>query len=179
MNLKNDNGFTLIEILVAVTILVILAAAGLKVYYGVFGKADVGAIVNNVNQLETVANEYVMSNGGSFTGISASAMQADGDLPKNWSVNSGLATPPNQSIVSGYYITQGADGITGDSFDIGFQGPQITYTEVNNICVAFENKIIEFGYNGSAYPISTGGTNCAAIPIDNTVITQAFYLGFE
>ena len=179
MNLKNDNGFTLIEILVAVTILVILAAAGLKVYYGVFGKADVGAITNNVNQLETVTQDYVMSTGGSFAGISAANMQADGDLPPNWSVSGAMAVPPNQGIVSGYYITQGASGMTGDAFDIGFTGPQITNNEVRDVCGAFENKIIEFGYNGSAYPVATSGTNCAAIPADNVNITQPFYLGFE
>lgn len=180
MNLKKKNdGFTLIEILVAVTLLVILAAAGLKVYYGVFGKGDVGAITDNVNQLETVVQDYAMSTGGSFAGISAATMQADGDLPPNWTVNGALATPPNSTIVSGYYITQAADGMTGDAFDIGFTGPQITDNEVRNICVAFENKIIEFGYNGSAYPVSTGGTNCTAIPANNVNITAPFYLGFE
>ena len=183
MNLKNDKGFTLIEILVAVTLLVILAAAGLKVYSSVFSKGDVGAIVNNVNQLETVANEYVISNGGSFAGISAKTMLTDGDLPSNWSIDSSNNTgiiPPNTGIVSEYYIVQaGADGITGDSFDIGFSGTNITDNEFHSVCEAFLNKIVGFGWNGTPTQVSTGGRNCTAIPSDNTIDTQVFYLGFE
>ena len=191
MNLKNDNGFTLIEILIAITLLVILAAAGLKVYSGIFGKADTGAIINNVNQLETVANEYVMSNGGSFVGISATTMKTYGDLPSNWLLDSnGGITPPNSSIVSEYYVTQHVNGITGDSFDIGFIGPQLTDNEVKSVCKAFLNKIIAFGWNGTAYPVSAtaptatssstpSSNSCSAITSNNTPITGAFYLGFE
>ena len=180
MNLKeNDRGFTLIELLVTITVILALSAMGLYIYYGVIGKSYVGGITDNVGQLENVAQIYAQSNGGSFTGISAAAMQADGDLPPNWSVSGASAVPPNSGIVSGYYITQGADGMTGDSFDIGFTGSQITNNEVRSVCIAFENKIIEFGFNGQAYPVSTGGTNCAAIPVNNSYITQPFYLGFE
>lgn len=180
MNLKENNGgFTLIELLVTITVILVLSAMGLYIYYGVIGKSYVGGITNNVTQLENTAQIYAQSNGGSFTGISAQAMQADGDLPPNWSASGSSAVPPNSSIVSSYYITQGADGITGDSFDVGFTGSQITDNEVRSVCIAFENKIIEFGYNGTAYPVSTGGTNCSAIPASNSYITQPFYLGFE
>lgn len=179
MNLKSNAGFTLMELIITLTVILVLSAMGLYVYYGVIGKADTGGIVNNVNQLKKVSQIYAEDAGGSFSGISAAALQADGILPPNWSVSGSEAIPPDASTVSGYYITQGADGITGDSFDIGFMGTQITNNIVKSVCIGFENQIAGFGYNGSAYPVSTGGTNCAVIPSNNTYINQPFYLGFE
>lgn len=175
----NNKGFTLMELIITLTVILMLSAMGLYVYYGVIGKGVTGGIVNNINQLQTVAQDYAMSNGGSFAGITAANLQADGDLPPNWTVNGVQVIPPSGSIVTGYYFTQGANGMTGDSFDIGFYGPNLTNNELRSVCYSFENKIIEFGYNGSAYPVTTGGTNCAAIPSNNTYINQPFYLGFE
>ncbi|MDA8273569.1 MAG: type II secretion system protein [Deltaproteobacteria bacterium] len=179
MNLKSNRGFTLIELIITLTVILILSAMGLYVYYGVIGKADTGGIVNNVNQLKNVSQIYAEDTGGSFYGISAAALQADGVLPPNWTVLDNQAIPPDTSIVSAYYIGQGADGMTGDSFDIGFMGPQITNNIVKSVCIGFENQIAEFGYDGSAYPISTEGTNCNVIPSNNTLITNWFILGFE
>ena len=179
MNLKrNDGGFTLVELLVTITIIIVLAAMGLYVYYGVFGKAYVGGITNNIEQLENAAQLYAESNGGSFAGISAATMQADGDLPPNWSIASdGGAVPPNTSVVSEYYVF--AALMPGDSFDIGFFGSSLTDNEVRSICIAFENKIVGFRWNTANYSVSTGGTNCNAIPADNNVIEATFWLGFE
>ena len=175
----NNEGFTLMELIITMTIILVLSAMGLYVYYGVIGKSVTSGIINNVNQLKSVSEMYAEDAGGSFSGISAANMQADGILPPNWSVSGNQAIPPNASTVSGYYITQGADGITGDSFDIGFMGTQITNNIVKSVCIGFENQIAAFGYNGTPYPVSASGTNCNAIPANNTLITQPFYLGFE
>ena len=167
------------ELLITITAILVLSAMGIGVYFGVISKADTGGIVNNINQLKQVVQTYAENNGGSLNNISAANLQSNGILPSNWSVSGSLAVPPNAGVVSGYYITQGADGMTGDAFDIGFTGPNITNNIVQSVCDTFENYIIEFAYNGTAYPVSTGGTNCGVIPSNNDDITAPFYLGFE
>lgn len=179
--LKNEDGFTLIEILVALIVVGLLAAVSIGGYIHMQSTAATGGIVSNIQKFETKTKQYAFMNSGSFTGLSAAALQSDGLLPKGWTTSSDEAVPPNTSTISAYYITTGALGLNESSFDIGFagNGNSVTDTMVHAICLDFENKIDGFMYNGSVTQITTGGTNCNAIPLDNTAITGTFYLGFE
>ena len=177
----NNDGFTLIEILIALVVIGVLAAISISGYVHMQSTAATGGITNNIEKLETIADQYATMNSGSFTGISAAAMQTDGLLPNGWKTSGNEAIPPNTSTVSGYYITTGALGTGNSAYDIGFSGigNSITNNMVHSICLDFENKIDGFMYNGAVTQITTGGTNCNAIPLNNTAITGTFYLGFE
>ena len=178
--LKNEDGFTLIEILIALIVIGIMAALAITGYSNMRSAAITGGIVNNVQKFETIAEQYTAMNSGSFSGISAQALQQDGLLPKGWIANSNEAEPPNQASVSAYYINTGALGLS-EAYDVGFagNGNSITDSMVHTICNDFANKIDGFGYNGTVIAIQTGGTDCNAIPSDNNPITGIFTLGFE
>ena len=178
--LNNQDGFTLIEILIALVIIGVLAAISIGGYVHMQSTAATGGIVNNIQKLETIADQYAAMNSGSFSGIDAAALQNDGLLPQGWTTSGNEAEPPNQSTVSVYYITTGVLSL-GSSYDIGILGTGngVTDSMVYSVCVDFENKIDGFMYNGSVTQITTGGTNCNVIPTDNKAITSPFYLGFE
>ena len=177
----NNDGFTLIEILIALVVIGVLAAISINGYIHMQSTAATGGIVNNIQKFETISEQYATMNSGSFSSISAGVLLSDGLLPKGWTATSAEAEPPNTATVSAYYITTGALGLNESSYDIGFtgNGNGITDNMVHTICLDFENKIDGFMYNGAVTQITTGGTNCNAIPLDNTAITGTFYLGFE
>jgi hypothetical protein len=143
--------------------------------------AVTGGIVNNINKIETISKQYAFMNSGSLSGISSSALQQDNLLPKGWTTSGDEAVPPNTATVSAYYITTGALGLNESAYDVGFtgNGNSITDTMAHTICNDFENKIDGFMYNGSVVQVTTGGTNCNAIPLDSNPINGVFYLGFE
>jgi prepilin-type N-terminal cleavage/methylation domain-containing protein len=177
-----QEGFTLIEILIALIVIGALAAAGIGGYYMVFGATDTASIVQNVQKLKVMADQYASMNSGTFNGITAASMQQDGLLPAGWTIYGGQwANPPNQSRVWGYYINQNVLGLN-EAFDIGFQGTNndITNNIAKNICNDFEDQITGFQYNGTVYSITTGGTNCNNIPANSsTAPNDQLILGFE
>ena len=181
--INNQDGFTLIEILIAFVLIGIMAAIGVSVYMHANSTAATGGIVSNIQKFETVADQYASMNSGTYTGMDAQALQSDALLPNGWTVEGGgvEAVPPNTSTVAGYFITTGALGTGNSAYDIGFSGTGngVTDIMVHSICLDFENKIDAFEYNGGVTTVTTGGTNCNVIPTDNKAITGAFWLGFE
>ena len=178
---NNESGFTLIEILVAVVVIGLLAAISIKALIGVQKTAATGGIVSNIQKFKAISEQYASMNSGSMNGINAQNLQSDNLLPKGWTTSGPEAVPPNTATVAAYYITTGALGLNESSYDVGFagNGNSITDSMVHTICNDFENKIDGFMYNGAVTQITTGGTNCNAIPLDNAAITGIFYLGFE
>ena len=177
---NNESGFTLIEILIAIIVVGLLAAVSIKGLMGMRSTAATGGIVSNIQKFKMIVNQYSSMNSGSLSGISAAALQSDSLLPKGWVANGNEAEPPNQTFVSAYYITTGQLGLN-EAYDVGLvgNGNSITDNMVHTICNDFENKLDGFMFNGSVTQIVTGGTNCNAIPLDNSSITAPFYLGFE
>ncbi|MHB1664538.1 MAG: prepilin-type N-terminal cleavage/methylation domain-containing protein [bacterium] len=177
----NNKGFTLIELIITMIVIAIIAAASISIYNGIVSGADTAAIINNIGKLKADTEQYASLNGGSYSNLSAASMQADGLIPNNWAINGNWSAPPNVNLVTGYWIGQGAWGIRG-TFDIGFgnNNNDITNSIARQICADFENKIAGFGYNGNAYAISSGGTNCNIIPANSQPLSGgSFYLGFE
>lgn len=185
--LKSQNGFTLAELIIVMVIIAIIAAASIGIYNGMFGSADVTAITGNISKLKASCEQYASMNGGSYTGISAGALQTDGLLPSSsWNTAANdTATPPNTSLVSSYYIGPAADA--AGSFVIGFtpSSASFPWQAALQICNNFENQI--YGYAvGTVVPAAGSYTSISpTVPCSGGIKSTTFssgdslYLEFE
>ena len=184
--LKSQSGFTLAELIIVMVIIAIIAAASIGIYTGMFGSADVTAITGNISKLKASCEQYASMNGGSYTGISAAALQTDGLLPSSsWTTVTDTATPPNTSLVSSYYIGPAVD--TAGSFVIGFtpSSASFPWQSALQICNNFENQI--YGYAiGTSAPAAGGYTSISpTVPCSGGIKSTTFssgdslYLEFE
>ena len=160
---KNGNGFTLMEIIVAMIVVGILSAGGLMVYNGLIGSSNVTATVQSVTKLESAVNSYMQVNGGSIippAGVSLPyAMQEDNLLPSSWTVNGNNVIPPNAGFVSAYQIS--TDSNPGQYiYVIGINAPQMTNAQALNICNSLENSISGVDTEGSPVFNIGNGQNC-------------------
>ncbi len=160
---KNNGGFTLMEIIVAMIVVGILSAGGLMVYNGLIGSSNVTATVQSVIKLESAVNSYMQVNGGSIippSGISLPyAMQEDNLLPSSWTVSGDNVIPPNAGFVAGYQISTNSN--PGQYiYVIGINAPQMTNAQALNICNSLENSIS--GVNAGGGPVFNigSGQNC-------------------
>ena len=161
--LKNNNdGFTLMEIIVAMIVVGILSAGGLMVYNGLIGSSNVTATVQSVTKIESAVNSYMQVNGGSImppSGVSLPyAMQEDNLLPASWTVSGNNVVPPNPGFVQSYFIS--TDSNPGQyQYIIGINAPQMTDAQALNICNSLENSISGVDSNGNAvFNIGSGQT---------------------
>ncbi len=141
---RDDAGFTLMEIIVAMIVVGILSAGGLMVYNGLIESSNVTATVQAISKIESAVNSYAQVNGGSIvppTGVSLPhAMQDDSLIPSSYTVNGDNVTPPNPGFVQSYYIFIGSN--PGQyNYAIGIIAPQMTNAQALNICNSVENSI--------------------------------------
>ena len=160
---KSNDGFTLMEIIVAMIVVGILSAGGLMVYNGLIGSSNVTAAVQSITKIESAVNSYMQVNGGSImppSGVSLPyAMQEDNLLPASWTVSGNNVTPPNQGFIEGYFISTNSN--PGQyRYIIGINAPQMTNAQALNICNSLENSIS--GVSASENPVFNigGGQTC-------------------
>lgn len=65
---RKDDGFTLLELIVAVVIIGVLAAIAVPVFNGQQGSAKVAAAKSDLTNFRTAMMSYAIANGGSFEG---------------------------------------------------------------------------------------------------------------
>ncbi|MCL4427933.1 MAG: type II secretion system GspH family protein [Deltaproteobacteria bacterium] len=159
---NGNDGFTLMEIIVAMIVVGILSAGGLMVYNGLIGSSNVTATVQSITKIESAVNSYMQVNGGSImppSGISLPyAMQEDNLLPASWTVNGNNVAPPNQGFIQSYFISTNSN--PGQyQYVIGINAPQMTNAQALNICNSLENSISGVDANGNAvFNIGNGQT---------------------
>jgi len=80
------NGFTLIELMVAVGVIAVLAAFAIPIYNGYIQTSRVGALANNISTIEVFEEDYRLRNGayqpGVFNGGPDADLQALGWQPQ-------------------------------------------------------------------------------------------------
>ena len=159
---KSNDGFTLMEIIVAMIVVGILSAGGLMVYNGLIGSSNVTATVQSITKIESAVNSYIQVNGGNIDpppGLTLPlAMQEDNLLPASWTVSGNNVTPPNPGFIQGYFISTNSN--PGQyQYIIGVSAPQMTNAQALNICNSLENSISGVSASGNAvFNIGSGQT---------------------
>lgn len=165
-----SQGFTLMEIIVAMIVVGILSAGGLMVYNGLIASSNVTAAVQSISQIESAVNSYMQVNGGNIqppTGISLpEAMQENDLLPSSWTVSGDMVTPLNQGFVQGYYISDG--GVSGQQeYIIGIVASRLTNAQALNICNSLENSISGVSVSESVSNNVGNGQTCLSDLFNN------------
>jgi type IV pilus assembly protein PilE len=107
-----QSGFTLVELMVAVTVLAVIAAIALPLYNGYVETAREGVLVNNIATIEVFEEDFRLRNGsyqaGVFNGAPDANLQALGWRPQD---NDGTVYT---IVLSGgsYEVTAVRDGTT-------------------------------------------------------------------
>lgn len=167
----NGNGFTLVELIIAMLIVAILTSGGLYIYSGLISSSKITATIKNITTLEAAANSYAEINGGSYKTIEPSEMQTDKLIPLSWNVNGNWAYPLNNNdLIKKYFIGQDIWGISG-SYAIGIYSQSITNLQALNICRALENSISSIGFNGNSYNLPQ--YRCSLIVPDNNKLLSS------
>ena len=183
--LKNDNGFTLAELVIVIALIGALAALALGPLKGLWSSSEISAVTQNISKLKSTCKQYAQMNGYSFSGLSAQALQADGLLPASWTMDGSGDLydifPPNHSF-TGYWIgSPGPFGVQG-SFIIGVdsQNNSITNNTALQLCNNFVNQLAGFVYNNTAYAVAASNSCSIVIPRNNSPIPSGqFFLGFQ
>lgn len=97
-------GFTLIELMIAVAIIAILAAVGLPLYQDYIETSREGVLVNNIATIELYQEDYRLRNGSYATGLASIS-----------DIQDEIGWHPESDDGTTYKITS-ANG--GDSYDV-------------------------------------------------------------
>ncbi len=87
--MKNNNGYTLIELMIVIAIIAIVSAIAIPAYTGYLASARMIEAKNNIAALKLAEEEYFLENNNYFFDISsnnANLASASGDL---WTVTGG------------------------------------------------------------------------------------------
>jgi type IV pilus assembly protein PilE len=74
---KNQSGWTLIELMVAVGVIAVLSALAIPAYQGYVSTSRIGALVNNVATIEVFEEDYRLRNGVYQPGVFNGGPDAD------------------------------------------------------------------------------------------------------
>jgi len=79
--LKNQKGFTLLELIVVMIIIIVIASQVLASFKGASANGRIAAAMNSIKSIQTASMNYFNNNGGNFTGISVSSLVSGNYLP--------------------------------------------------------------------------------------------------
>ena len=122
---RNTDGFTLIEVLLAILLIGILTAGYLILLKPVTGSAKVSAAAGSIGSLEQAVVTYSSHDGGNVGTASITALINDDDLGSNWQYNASC-TPTSTSLNIAHGNPWGYPyviaGISADVFTVSMEG---------------------------------------------------------
>ena len=173
--LKNDNGFTLAELVIVIALIGALAALALGPLKGLWSSGKVSSAVSNIQKLENEVNIYAGRNSG-FVNANGTdiigAMVAQGVIGTNWTNSdgdTGAGACGSGSGVAhcnpwgGYYSI---DSLTSSVYTISLQ--DIPQNAAFNIATDFFNSA-DNDYTGSGTGIYWNGNGLTPGYIKSTV----------
>lgn len=113
-NLKNQPGFTIVELLIVVVVIAILAAITIVAYNGIQNRAKISNVQSTASQVTKKLSTYAITNGelyptvANFTTATGFTLSNDGSTPYQYSVSSDQKTFCLTTTVNklSYYTTQ-------------------------------------------------------------------------
>lgn len=98
---KNDEGFTLVELLIVIVILGILAAVVVFAVGGITDRGQENACEVGKRTLETAVEAYYADNGSYPTGIAQLQGGFIREVPADWSISGAGGNSPSTVVASG------------------------------------------------------------------------------
>ena len=148
--LKNDNGFTLAELVIVIALIGALAALALGPLKGLWSSGKVSSAVSNIQKLQNEVNIYAGRNAGVVnTGTGGSdiiaSMVSEGVIGINWNNSDG-------------YTSSGACGTGGA---VAHCNPWGSYYEITAVTPSVYTITLQNVPQGAAYNIATDFFNSA------------------
>lgn len=158
--LINTEGFTLVDVLLAVLVVGILTAGYLLVLKPVTGSAKVSAAVGSIGSLEKEVILYASHDGGNVGTASINTLINDDDLGSNWQYNASCtptSTSSNIAHCNPWGYPYAIAGISADVFTISLNGvpENSAYQIASQLWNSADNSDSGYG-TGTIFTTSTG-----------------------
>ena len=105
---RHSDGFTLIEVMVAVAILAIVSAVAIPIYRDYVSTSRVGALVNNVATIEVFEEDFRLRNGAYQAGVWNAGADANLTL-LGWQPQSNDGTTYTITVAGNTYTVTAVD----------------------------------------------------------------------
>lgn len=185
MKSLNKEGFTLMELVIALIIVSIMSAGGLYVYSKYLGLSKVTTTLGQVSAVKAGVLNYMGQNNGSISDISIQSMVTQGILGESWTSSAALtkgeACPVGTSTIYHCDPWNGAITVESDTtyanvytVDFGLVPENDAYKIANDLFNSLDNTDSGLG-SGAVFSGTALTPNDAAAETSNTAGTLTLY----
>jgi len=154
---KSSAAFTLVELLIVITIIAVLASIALPAYTGVKERADQTKDLSNAKQIALALRQFAVDNNGAYP---AKASAAGGDY------NAAAATAPTNSndafwwLFPSYLTTEQIFAVAGSAYT-----PGTPDNAMDDPTTSVRSKTLAAGENNFAYVLGLTDTSPSTWPL--------------
>jgi len=141
--MRSKNGFTLIELVLVISIIAILImAVGLT--SGIRDNAKVNSAAQSVRTLRAAAENYIAAGNMTYTGISISGLQTSGYLPAAFSATASNPWGGNYAIAAN----------ASDSSKVDISLTSVGSTQATRLSALFANSAASTTYSSTTWTVT-------------------------